>query len=173
MGSTGGQSKSCNSPQGRLHSPLPLPAKSDKVTHHHKLLCQSPQEPLPVGGITSTYGQNCIRTGHNSDIFRVLQPPFSGFQTQQAVDLSALNQFLKTEKFYVQGQSYQIKALPFSLSTAPIEFMVVAKEVKPIALQKSIRINQYLDDWLVRARSQQTCLQHSQTLVAVCQELVG
>ena len=36
---------------------------------------------------------------------------------------------------------------------------------------KGIRIHQYLDDWLVRARSHQTCLQHTQTLVALCQEL--
>ena len=32
-------------------------------------------------------------------------------------------------------------------------------------------IHQYLDDWLVRATSHQTCLQHRQTLVALCREL--
>ena len=48
---------------------------------------------------------------------------------------------------------------------------VVAKEVKLIALHKGIRIHQYLDDLLVRARSHQTCPQHTQTLVALCQEL--
>ena len=73
--------------------------------------------------------------------------------------------------FHLQCQSYQFKALPFGLSTAPMEFTVVAKEVKFLALQKGIRIHQYLDDWLVRARSHQTCLKHTQTLVAVCQEL--
>ena len=59
--------------------------------------------------------------------------------------------------------------LPFGLSTAPMEFTVVAKEVKLMALQRGIRIHQYLDDWLVRATSHQTCLQHTQTLV--CREL--
>ena len=53
----------------------------------------------------------------------------------------------------------------------PWEFTVVVKEVKFLALQKGIRIHQYLDDWLVRARSHQICLQHTQTLVALCQEL--
>ena len=48
--------------------------------------------------------------------------------------------------FYVQGRSYQFKALPFGLSTAPMEFTVVAKEVKLMALQRGIRIHQYLDD---------------------------
>ena len=73
--------------------------------------------------------------------------------------------------FYIQGQSHQIKALPFGLPTEPMEFTVVAKEVKLIALQKGVRIHQYLDEWLVRVRSHQTCLQHTQTLVAICQEL--
>ena len=40
-----------------------------------------------------------------------------------------------------------------------------------MALQKGIRIHQYLDDWLVIATSHQICLQHTQTLVALCQEL--
>ena len=50
-------------------------------------------------------------------------------------------------KFHVQGQTYQFKALPFGLSTAPLEFTVVAKEVKLMAIHKGIRIHQYLDDW--------------------------
>ena len=48
---------------------------------------------------------------------------------------------------------------------------VVAREVKLVTLQKGIRIHQYLDEWMVRARSHQTCLQHAQTLVALCREL--
>ena len=72
--------------------------------------------------------------------------------------------------FHVQGQFYQFKALQFGLSTAPIEFTVVAKEVKLIALQKGVRIHQHLDDWLVRSRFHQACLQHTQTLVNIYQE---
>ena len=74
-------------------------------------------------------------------------------------------------RFHVQGQTYQFKALPFGLSTAPMEFTVVAKEVKLMAIHKGIRIHQYLDDWLVRARSHQVCLQHSQILVQMCRDL--
>ena len=69
------------------------------------------------------------------------------------------------------GWSYQFKALPFGLSTAPMDFTVETKEVKLIALQKDIRIQQYLDDWLVRATSHQICLQHTQTLVSLCRKL--
>ena len=74
-------------------------------------------------------------------------------------------------RFHVQGRTYHFKALPFGLSTAPMEFTVLAKEVKLMAIHKGIRIHQYLDDWLVRARSQQTCLQHTQILVKMCQVL--
>ena len=74
-------------------------------------------------------------------------------------------------RFHVEGWTYQFKALPFGLSTAPLEFTVVAKEVKLMAIRKGIRIHQYLDDWLVRARSHQVCLQHTQILVEICQKL--
>ena len=73
--------------------------------------------------------------------------------------------------FYIQGQTYQFKALPFGLSTAPMEFTIIAKEVKLMAIHKGIRIHQYLDDWLVRATSHQACLQHTQVLVKMCQRL--
>ena len=40
-----------------------------------------------------------------------------------------------------------------------------------MATHQGIRIHQYLDDWLVRARSHHICLQHTQILVKVCQDL--
>ena len=73
------------------------------------------------------------------------------------------SQSRKYMRFHLQGRSYQFKALPFGLSTAPM--------VKLMALQKGIRIHQYLDDWLVRGSTHDTCLQHTQTLVTLCQEL--
>ena len=74
-------------------------------------------------------------------------------------------------RFHFQGQTYQFKALPFGLSTAPMEFTIIAKEVKLMAIQNGIRIHQYLDDWLVRATSHQVCLQHTQVLVKMCRHL--
>ena len=81
------------------------------------------------------------------------------------------SQSRKYMHFHDQGRSYQFKVLPFGLSIAPMEFTTVAKEIKLMALQRGIRIHQYLDDWLVGARFHNTCLQHTQTLVALCQEL--
>ena len=40
-----------------------------------------------------------------------------------------------------------------------------------MAIHKNLRIHQYLDDWLVRARSHQACLQHTQEQVKMCQQL--
>ena len=61
-------------------------------------------------------------------------------------------------RFHIQGQAYQFKALPFGLSTAPMGFTVIPKEVKLMAINKDFRIHQYLDDWLVRAILYQACL---------------
>ena len=66
--------------------------------------------------------------------------------------------------FHIQGQSYQFKALPFVVYSS-------GQRGQTEALQRGIRTHQYLDDWLVRATSHQTCLQHTQTLVALCREL--
>ena len=45
-------------------------------------------------------------------------------------------------RFHVQGRTYQFKALPFGLSTAPMEFTVLAKEVRLMAIHRGIRIHQ-------------------------------
>ena len=39
-------------------------------------------------------------------------------------------------RFHIQGRAYQFKALPFGLSTAPLEFTVIPKEVKLMAIHK-------------------------------------
>ena len=217
MGSPRRQPQSTSSPQRRLDSSLPVPAQPNRKTHSNKLLCKTPQEQLPVGGIASAVRQKCCRVGSESTVPGFLQPVISGTQTQQPVatylrpehteqlsektiiqngdprdckdlppgrGVGDLHRFQRrilpyTNKqpvqevhaFQVQNKSYQFKALPFGLSTAPMEFTVVAKEVKFLAMKRGIRIHQYLDEWLVRARSHLTCLQHTQTLVALCLEL--
>ena len=52
------------------------------------------------------------------------------------------SQSRKYMRCYIQGPSYQFKALPFGLSTAPMEFTVV-KEVKLMTLQRGVRNHQY------------------------------
>ena len=74
-------------------------------------------------------------------------------------------------RFHFQNQSYQFRALPFGLSTAPMEFTCVVKEVKLMAQSRVIRIHQYLDDWLIRAPTKESCHHGTQSLLALCQEL--
>ena len=79
--------------------------------------------------------------------------------------------FHKYLRFHVQGQAYQFRALPFSIVTAPLEFTRVVKEVKFIALSQGVRIHQYLDDWLVRAKDRDTCARDVQKLITLVEKL--
>ena len=74
-------------------------------------------------------------------------------------------------RFAHKGVIYQFTSLPFGLATAPLVFTSLAKEVKLIALQKGISLHQYLDDWLIRAPSKEGCLEQTQKLLALINEL--
>ena len=90
-------SRTQNNPEleGRLCPPLPGPAQTRKISHSHKLLCQSPQEQLPVGGIASAYRQKCNRTGSKSNFPGVFQPTFSSSQTQQQMETNSGSEQIK------------------------------------------------------------------------------
>ena len=74
-------------------------------------------------------------------------------------------------RFHLKGQTFQFTALPFGLSTAPLEFTKVVKEVKLMAQSRGIRIHQYLDDWLLTAPCREICLHHTQILLDLCRSL--
>ena len=54
---------------------------------------------------------------------------------------------------------------------APKVFTMIVKEVKLIALTWGIRLHQYLDDWLIRAQSQDEAQINTQTVVDLTQSL--
>ena len=85
MAGNGCRPENSSNPERGLHPPLSDPVKSHKVSHGHKLLCQSSQEQLPDGGITSAYRQKCGRTGSQPDL-PFFQPAVFGTQTQQQVE---------------------------------------------------------------------------------------
>ena len=74
-------------------------------------------------------------------------------------------------RFHHKGVSYQFTSLPFGLATAPLTFTNVVKEVRLLALQRGIRIHQYLDDWLVRAPSKEECQKQTQKLLNLIRDL--
>ena len=86
LAGSGCQSESSSNPERGLHPPLSDPAKLGKVSNSHKLLCQSAQEPLPAGSITSAYRQKCSRASGQSEISGVFQPTISSTQIHQQVE---------------------------------------------------------------------------------------
>ena len=86
--------------------PFRIQAKTHKVSHSHKLLCKSPQESLPAGGITSAYRQKCSGTSTKPNISgffnRLFLVPKPSNKWRPILDLSKLNLFLKAAKFKME-----------------------------------------------------------------------
>ena len=74
-------------------------------------------------------------------------------------------------RFHHKGITYQFVSLPFGLATAPLVFTSLVKEVKLLALQQGIRLQQYLDDWLIRAPSKEECHSRTQALLSLVKDL--
>ena len=79
------RSKSSSDPKRGLHPSLPDLAKAHKVTQGCQLLCLSPQEQLPVGGITSAHSQKCCRTSKKPNFSGVFQQTIFSPKAQQQV----------------------------------------------------------------------------------------
>ena len=86
LAGSGCRSESSSNPERGLHPPLSDPAKTHKVSHSHKLLCQSPQEPLPAGGITSAYRQKHNKASVEPNIFELFQLAIFSPKTQQQME---------------------------------------------------------------------------------------
>ena len=102
LAGSGCRSESCSNPERGLHPPLSDPAKTHKVSHSHKLLCQSPQEPLPAGGITSAYRQKCGGTSAKPNISGVFQLTIFSPKAQQQVETDIRSE--QTESFPQAGE---------------------------------------------------------------------
>ena len=73
--------------------------------------------------------------------------------------------FRKFLRFTVGREVFQFKALPFGLTSAPREFTRVTSTLASIVHRKGINLHLYLDDWLLRARSFEGCLQQTREVV--------
>ena len=77
----------------------------------------------------------------------------------------------KYQRFCHGSQVFQFTSLPFRLATAPQVFTMIVKEVKLMALSRGIRLHQYLDNWLIRAQSQEEAQVETQTVVDLTQSI--
>ena len=102
LAGSGCRSESGSNPERGLHPPLSDPAKTHKVSHSHKLLCQFPQEPLPAGGITSAYRQKCSGTSTKPNISGIFQPTIFSRETQQQMETYTRSE--QTESFPQGGE---------------------------------------------------------------------
>ena len=74
-------------------------------------------------------------------------------------------------RFVAQGNVYQFSALCFGLSTAPQVFTRVMALVSAILHSWGIRMQRYLDDWLVQSSSCDSLLRDLQVVLDLCREL--
>ena len=74
-------------------------------------------------------------------------------------------------RFHVDKRTYQFKALPFGLATAPLEFTWIVQEAKLVLQSRGIRVHQYLDNWLIRANLRHQCQLQTKELIHMIQEL--
>ena len=83
LAGSGCRSENSLNPERGLHPPLSDPAKTHKVSHSHKLLCQSPEEQLPFGGITSAYRQKCSGASKEQNVPELFQQTVFSPKTKQ------------------------------------------------------------------------------------------
>ena len=82
----GRQPHSGSNPERGLHSPVPDPPQTSKISDCRELLCKSPQEQLPDGGIASAYRQKCSGNSTKPKISGFLQSVIPSTQTKQQME---------------------------------------------------------------------------------------
>ena len=83
LAKSGRHSDSGSNPKRGIHPPFPDPPQTSNISHCRELLCKSPQEQLPAGGIASAYRQKRSRAGTKSKIPGFLQPAIFSPKTKQ------------------------------------------------------------------------------------------
>ena len=70
-------------------------------------------------------------------------------------------------RFVVNKKVYQFTCLPFGLATSPWEFTKLLRPVYSLLRQQGVKLHVYLDDWLIRADTQEQAQLHAQTTIKV------
>ncbi len=64
-------------------------------------------------------------------------------------------------RFAINNVVYQYKALPMGLTSSARIFTKIIKVIQGMAQKKQVHLHQYLDDWLIRAKSQELSRIHT------------
>ena len=115
--------------------------------------------------------------------FKMETPENIGTSLQQGEWVTSID--FKDTYFHIpiQEQSRKYFKLSYPGQNIPVQSTAIrtvhsshgvhcdSKRGELMAIHRGRRIHQYLDNCLVRARSHQVCLQHTQDLVTMCQQL--
>ena len=74
-------------------------------------------------------------------------------------------------RFMVNKKVYQFTCLPFGLVTSSREFTKLLRPVVTLLRQQGVKLQVYLDDWLIRADTPEQAQLHAQTTIRVLQFL--
>jgi len=74
-------------------------------------------------------------------------------------------------RFQFREETFQFRALPFGLSSAPWIFTKVMGQVKALAQEDGIQLFLYLDDWLGQSPSPSQAHRDIRSLVLLCEQL--
>lgn len=74
-------------------------------------------------------------------------------------------------RFVVDGVAYQFRSLPFGLNSAPREFTRLLHPLLKKLRKQGIKVHAYLDDWIIRAKSREECLRHTQEVLRLLERL--
>ncbi|XP_064086089.1 uncharacterized protein LOC135201140 [Macrobrachium nipponense] len=72
---------------------------------------------------------------------------------------------------HFKRQVFQFRALCFGLSTAPMIFTFLMRNVAKLLHLSKIRVSLYLDEWLIRSSSRARCLEDLQTTLLLAKSL--
>ena len=79
--------------------------------------------------------------------------------------------YQKFLQFAIGNKVFQYRALPMGLKSSPRVFTGVIKCVKGYLQQRGIDVHQYLDDWLIRARSAKLAEENTKTVLKLVEDL--
>ena len=74
-------------------------------------------------------------------------------------------------RFTLRGRVYQLKALPFGLSTSPFVFTRLMIVIATFLRRRAITLHPYLDDWLARNQNRRKLLEHRQFILSLINSL--
>ena len=73
--------------------------------------------------------------------------------------------YRKFMRMHIEGKAWQFKAMCFGLNVAPRIFTKMLQPVAAFLRTRGVILHRYLDDWLIRGKTAEQALTHTQLVV--------